>query len=61
MYRINTALTTLGLPPLIVEKDGQAAPAPMSRRFAAWYVAGFFAVYALGFAGIALLALGGHH
>jgi hypothetical protein len=54
--RINTALRTLGLPPLIEgdDEDGE----PMTRRQATVYVVGFSSVYALGFV---VLAAKAHH
>jgi hypothetical protein len=55
MSKINTALRTLGLPPLIVEDAGE--PEPMSKKFAAGYVAAFAAVYAIGFIVLTLMTL----
>jgi hypothetical protein len=54
--RINSALKTLGLPPLI--DDGDIGE-PMTRRQAAIYIPGFFGVYALGFVVLALMAYHG--
>jgi hypothetical protein len=53
-YRINTALRTIGWPPLIVDPDD-----PGTERMGKWaarlYVAGFFGVYIVGGLGAAAM------
>lgn len=55
VYRINTALRTIGLPPLIVDPDDPGTQR-MSKRAATLYVAGFFALYIIGGLGAAAMA-----
>jgi hypothetical protein len=57
MSRINEALRTLGLPPLIVE-DPEHPEEPMTKVQAQLYVIGFFGVYLVG--GLAALGMIGH-